>query len=343
MPDYAAATKAIALSAKTRETQLPLLSDRCASRFFLHPQPTERVCLFFHGFTAGPHQFVPMGEMFYRAGYNVLIPLLPGHGEAGAWSKTNPPPLPTDPLVYQKFALEWLEKAQSLGKQVIVGGLSAGGTMTAWLALERPQAIYRALMFAAYLSSSSKVVDLMVKSMNTYFEWISTDSPIAPGGYKGFSLPALRVFLNMGSDILSRAPKQATPPMFIVSSESDIAVGNFDHKGLFTTLVKRQPITWYHCFNKYLAIPHTMMTKVEGNQWEGVLNTMARSFVESSLTWAEVEEIGYRMTQGKTFDQVVAELGIAAKASRDMPAMMTMVDKLAIVEARNPFLNRRRV
>ncbi|MGB6014789.1 MAG: hypothetical protein WBG32_08685 [Nodosilinea sp.] len=55
---------------------------------------------------------------------------------------------------------------------------------------------------------------------------------------------------------------------------------------------------------------------------------------ESDLTWAEVEEIAYRMTKNRTFNAVVAELGWQAKASKDMPAMITMVDKWAIVVKR---------
>ncbi|UBF24976.1 alpha/beta fold hydrolase [Kovacikia minuta CCNUW1] len=340
MFNYSDTAMAIAQQAKMREDALPLLNQSCRSRFFFQPKPTKRVCLFFHGFTAGPYQFVPMAEAFFRAGYNVLIPLLPGHGQAGNWNRNNPPPLPTDPKIYQQFGLQWLELAQTLGEEVIIGGLSAGGTLTAWLALERPQAIYRALLFAAYLSSSSKVVDLFVRSFDTYFEWQagktpSTQTPLAVGGYSGFSVAGLRTFLNMGQDILKRAQRQPTPPLFIVSSESDIAVGNMDHKALFENALHRQPLTWYQRFDRTLAIPHTMMTKTEGNRWENLLNVMAKAFVESNLTWAEVEEIGYRMGNGRTFDQVVAELGWQQKVSRDMPAMMTMVDKRAIAIARS--------
>jgi carboxylesterase len=63
---------------------------------------------------------------------------------------------------------------------------------------------------------------------------------------------------------------------------------------------------------------------------------MTKAYIESDLTWAEVEEIGYRMTRGKTFDMAVSELNLTAKVSRDMPAMMTMVDKRAIAISRNP-------
>jgi len=337
MPSYTETTAAIVQQANTRENALPLLNESCRSQFFFQPKPTKRVCLFLHGFTAGPYQFVPMAEIFFKAGYNVLVPLLPGHGQAGNWSRQNPPPLPTDPKVYQQFALHWLEQAQALGETVTVCGLSAGGTLTAWLALERPQAISRAILFAAYLSSSSRVLDLFVKKIDTYFEWtVSSINPSKGSGYNGFSVSALRVFLHLGQDILKRSEKQRTPPMFILSSESDIATGSFDHKTLFENALSRQPITWYNTFSRELAVPHTMMTVQEGNRWASLLPVMTKAFVESTLTWTDVQEIGYRMTQGKTFPSVVAELGLVAKASPDMPAMMTMVDKRAIVQARNP-------
>lgn len=79
-----------------------------------------------------------------------------------------------------------------------------------------------------------------------------------------------------------------------------------------------------------------MMTVAEGNQSAELLYLMAKAYVESDLTWAEVEEIGFRMTQGKTFPSIVAELGVVDRAGPDLPAMMTMVDKAAIIQARNP-------
>ncbi len=336
MSQYSELTAAIAQATQATEDALPIRNPFCRSQFFWQPQRPRRVCLFFHGFTAGPYQFVPMAKTFFNAGYTVLIPRLPGHGQAGTWDRQNPPPLPMDPVVYQKFALDWLAKAQQLGDDVIVGGLSAGGTLAAWLALERPQAIDRTLLFAAYLSGSSKILDFFVKRINSYFEWIPV-GPVPPMvyGYKGFLVPAMRVFLDMGGDILKRAAQISAPPTFIVSSESDIAVGNFDHQDLFEKLLPNQPMTWYNNLPKALEIPHSMTTQLEGNRWENVLNTMAKAFVESSLTWAEVEEIGYRMTAGKTFNQVVAELKLTAKASPDMPAMMTMVDKRAIALRRS--------
>ncbi|NJR49936.1 MAG: alpha/beta fold hydrolase [Leptolyngbyaceae cyanobacterium CSU_1_3] len=330
-----AAARTIVQKTKSYEDSLPIRNEGCRSRFLLHSAPTPKVCLFFHGFTAAPYQFLPMGKTFYRAGYNVIIPRMPGHGKAGDWGEDNPPPLPTTPDIYKQFALNWLQKAQALGNRVVVGGLSGGGTMTAWLSLEKAEQIDRALLFAPYLSGSNKVIDLIVNVFSSYFSW-KTNEPEKVVGYGGFEVPALRVFLEMGREILQRSQTHKSAPMFVISTEADQAVSNLDHQTLIENSLKRQPKSWYYCFDQLLNIPHTMMTQAEGNDWENVLNSMAKAYVESNLTWAEVEDIAYRMTQGRTFDQAAADLKLRDRASRDMPTVLTMVDKREIVIKRNP-------
>lgn len=315
------------------ERNLPLRHAVSGSQFFLQSYPTEKVCLFFHGFTAAPYQYIPMGERLYRAGYNILAPLMPGHGRAGNWGSGNPPPLPTDPQTYQKFALEWLDLARSFGKQIIIGGISGGGALAAWLSLQRPYDIHRVLLFAPYLRSSSRILDILVRQFDFYFAWVQR-----PGferlAYDGFALPALEAMLDIGRDVQTRADRQLAAPSFIISSDSDLAVDKLDHRALFEDLKKRQPKTWYYSFSSHMNVPHTMMTKREGNEYEQLLITMTKSFIESELTWDEVEEIAYRMTKGRTFNSVVAELGLNNKVSPDLPATITMLDKRAIAIAR---------
>ena len=79
------------------------------------------------------------------------------------------------------------------------------------------------------------VIDLFVKTFNTYFEW-KDDEPGDPIGYKGFTLPDLRVFLDMGAEVLERSKTETAPPMFVVSTEADRAVSNPDHETLFENL-----------------------------------------------------------------------------------------------------------
>lgn len=341
MASYTERVAAIAQTTTATENKLPLLNEDCRSRFLLHPEARDRVCLFLHGFTAGPYQFIPMAQVFFKAGYNVLIPRLPGHGQAGTWGKGSPPPLPTDAAVYLEFALHWFEQARQLGRELIVGGLSGGGTLAAWLGLEKTAAIYRTLLFAPYLSSRNRLVDLIVKNSGSYYAWDSA-SPTSPnqpkpakGGYHGFALPALRVFLNLGSEILQRVKSDPIAPLFILSTKNDVAVSIDDHRVLVEAALAHQPIAWHHCFDQSLGIPHTMLTTAEGNHWQNLLIVMTKAFVESNLTWSEVEEIAIRMTDGRTFNSVVAELNLQSKVSPDMPAMMTMVDKRSILEERN--------
>lgn len=291
MSDYSSKTAAIIEQAKIREDALPLRNEKCRSKFFFHSRPTAKVCLFFHGFTAGPYQFEPLGETLYQAGYNVLVPLQPGHGVAGDWNSDNPPPLPEDPQVYQQFVLDWLQQAQSLGGQLILGGYSTGGTLAAWLAQQYPQPIEKTLLFAPYLSSGFVVTNWLLEILPFYYEWLNKDNP-GNFGYKGFRIPAARLFLDMGKEILERAKTTPSTPMLIVASESDQAVNLQEHQELFEAVLNYHPNSWYHCFDKQLDIPHTMMTELEGNHYLDQLITLAKTYVESDLSWAEAQAKG---------------------------------------------------
>ncbi len=291
MLDYSTKTAALIEQAKTHEDALPLLNEKCRSKFYFHPHATANVCLFLHGFTAGPYQFEPLGEAFFQAGYNVLVPLMPGHGVAGDWDRDNPPPLPEDPQVYLQFVLEWVKQAKPLGKQLVIGGYSSGGTLAAWLALELPQEIYRTLVFAPYLGGTNLLVDWLVHILPFYYEWLNKDNP-GNFGYDGFRIPALRLFLDMGSEILDRAKNTPATPLLIVSSESDQATNLQEHQDLFEAVLQYQPKSWYYCFDKELEIPHTMMTQAEGNNYLELLVSLAKAYVESELNWADVQAKG---------------------------------------------------
>ena len=322
MFDYSTTTTAIAQQAQTREDALPLRNEKCRSKFFFQPNPSPKVCLFFHGFTAGPYQFEPLGEALFQAGYNVLVPLQPGHGVAGNWDGNNPPPLPEDPQLYQQFALDWVEKAKLLGKQLIIGGYSTGGTLAAWLAQEHPQHIEKTLLFAPYLSGTNKLVDWLIEILPFYYEWLNKDNP-GNFGYDGFPIPALRFLLDMGQQILDQAKNTPATPMLIISSEGDQATNFHEHKELFESVLKHQPKSWYYCFDKALKIPHTMMTEPEGNHYLNLLITLAKAFIDSEVTWADIEEISYQVRQGKPFNAAVDQLNLNQQVSPDLSVIMS--------------------
>lgn len=328
MTVYAAAAAALIKATREREDALGLRDDSCRSRFLLQNRPTAKVIVLFHGFTALPEQFVPIGEAFFQAGYNVLIPLLPGHGQAGDWNDDNPPPLPETPLLYQDFGQNWLQKAQALGDRVVVGGLSAGSTLAAWLALEQPQQVDRSLLFAPYLAGTNALVDWVVERLNVYFEW-KTQPGVVSFGYKGFQMSALRAVLDMGQDVLDRAKVQPSAPLLLVSSASDRAVDSQEHQELFQAALKFQPQCWYHCFDRTLAIGHNMMTQAEGNQHADLPIAIAKAYVESNLTWREVTTLSDRLQQGEALAAIATQLSLSQRLAPDLPALLTTLKLIA--------------
>lgn len=329
--DYITTTAAIIEQAKSQEDTLPIKNNACRSKFFFHPHPTSKVCLFFHGFTAGPYQFEPLGKILFDAGYNVLVPLQPGHGVAGDWNGNNPPPLPIERKIYQEFALSWLEVARTLGQEVIVGGLSTGGNLAAWLALEYPKQIDKALLFAPYVSGTNSIVDLIVEVLPIYYEWLNKDNP-GNFGYHGFRIPALRLFLDMGQEMLEKVKNHPLAPIFVIFAESDRTINQSHLQDLFEETIKYQPKSWYFSFDKIFEIPHTMMTEAEGNKYLGLLMTLAKAYIESDITWAELMEIGYQILQGKTFESAVKKLNLAQRVSPDLSVMLAVMNKQIIIE-----------
>lgn len=298
MLNYSTITAEITRRAKTIEDALPIRNEACRSKFFFHPHPTPKVCLFFHGFTAGPYQFEPLGQALFARGYNVLIPLQPGHGIAGDWNCDCPPPLPVEQKDYQDFALFWLQTAQNLGEEVLVGGLSTGGILAIWLALEYPQQIAKALLFAPYVSGYNFLVNFLVETLPFYYEWLNKDNP-GNFGYDGFRIPALRLFLDLAQELLKRIQQEVKVPVFIIGSESDLAIAQQELEDLFLAVVKHQNKSWYFQFEKIFEVPHTMMTKAEGNKYQNLLISIANSYIESDITWQELLNIGAEMLQGK--------------------------------------------
>ncbi len=317
------------------ESAFGLKNEACRSKFFLYPHSTPKVCLFLHGFTAAPYQFEPLGEAFFKAGYNVLIPLQPGHGRSGKWNRQNPPPLPTDIQVYQQFVLKWLQIAKTLGPQVVVGGLSTGGTLAAWLALEHPQEIDRALLFTPFLGTRYLLFDWLIKILPIYFEWFNKDAP-GNFGYKGFRIKALRIFLQLGEKLSKQVKTRVCAPTLMVCSEADKAVNRSKQQDFFTKVLKQQPKSWYYCFDDSLHIEHRMMTKLEDNDYEELVITLAKAFVDCDLTWTQFQQMAKRITQGEVYEDIKQELNLDSRASQQLSAMMTQRFGCDHLECINP-------
>jgi len=114
----------------------------------LLPGGRDTAVLLFHGLTGTPLEMRALGRELARDGYTVHIPLLPGRG-------TRPEDM--DDLCWEDWMQAALRAYDTLAREhrsVVVGGLSAGGTMALDLALRRdPTAL---LLYAAVLEISHR-------------------------------------------------------------------------------------------------------------------------------------------------------------------------------------------
>ncbi|MFG3338839.1 alpha/beta hydrolase [Glycomyces sp. NPDC048151] len=84
-----------------------------------------------HGFTSDPASMRPWGDYLRDQGFNVVAPLLPGHGDTwqvlakATWQQW-----------YRRLE-EALDEALALGRPVFAGGLSMGGSLCLRLAEQR--------------------------------------------------------------------------------------------------------------------------------------------------------------------------------------------------------------
>jgi predicted RNase H-like nuclease (RuvC/YqgF family) len=70
-----------------------------------------------------------------------------------------------------------------------------------------------------------------------------------------------------------------------------------------------------------------MMTKAEGNQYQDLLITIAKAYIESDINWRDLLRIGDRILQGKRFETAIRELKLSNKVSPDLEVLLTIINK----------------
>ncbi|MBD2093205.1 alpha/beta fold hydrolase [Microcoleus sp. FACHB-1515] len=318
MASYADITQTLVDTARSREDLLPIRAEECRSLLQFQP-PKHPVCLLFHGFTAAPFQWQAAAESLFQAGYNIVAPRLPGHAQAGTWWQGNPPPLPTQVEDYERFALAWIQQAQAISDRVIVAGLGAGATLAAWLALEQVHAIDRAILIDPYLGQSRQVVDLFVRSIASYCEWLEPEPPVYPTGYSGFALRTLQPLLQMGETVMQQVQQVPIAPVFLISS----GLGDDETRQCFDFAVRSQPRSWYCRFEQLDELPHKMLTLADSDNYQTLLAAIVRSFNESELTGSELQGIVDRTRQGETVAKAIGSLNLGDRASGQLAALFT--------------------
>lgn len=187
--------------------------------------------LVLHGFTGNPSSMRGIADGMVDLGHDVEMPRLPGHGttveemiETGWADWTG-----EVAAAYQRLA----DRVDS----VVVVGLSMGGSLTLWAALNLPDIAGIVCVNPATMPQPPEVVDMMR-------EMIADGTPVAPGigsdiadpdvvetAYDGTPLVPLLSFIDEGLTPMSDKYGELKMPLLLITSRQDHVVepANSEH------------------------------------------------------------------------------------------------------------------
>ena len=179
--------------------------------------------LLLHGYTSTPQSLEGLAAALTGAGFDVDVPLLPGHGTT------------VEDLALRRWA-DWVGAAEEAWDELaarheraVVGGLSMGGTLAAWLASARGD--------VAGLACVNPIVDPPVESFRELLRsFLAAGHTYVPGPANDVSQPGARevaypqwpiepmLSLFEAQDELLRRLPGVTCPVLIVTSAHDHVV-----------------------------------------------------------------------------------------------------------------------
>ena len=208
------------------------IPEMTRSRFLEPAADASTTIVIWHGFTNAPSQFVAVAEQLRDAGYRVLLPRMPHHGQADVLNR-DLKNLTEAELVAQVNTC--IDIAAGLGERVWVVGLSAGGTMAGWAAATRPE-VSRLVMAAPLVGPKGfpmPAVRLCVKFPRVvpgmYMWWdprVKADLGHSPYAYPGFPLPGVVPFLHLSESLFDGSVPigHRLERVVLVSNHNDLAV-----------------------------------------------------------------------------------------------------------------------
>lgn len=184
----------------------------------------RRGALVLHGFTGHPSSVVSLTDALRTAGYDVEMPLLPGHGTTVADM------VPTRWSDWSAAAEAALDALRARCDRVVVAGLSMGGTLSLWLGTRHREL---AGVIAVNPAAAPQPDDLIGALESMVEQGIETmpgiGSDIAQSGeveqaYAETPVAALVSLLRDGVAPLASAYASAQMPLLLVTSRQDHVV-----------------------------------------------------------------------------------------------------------------------
>jgi pimeloyl-ACP methyl ester carboxylesterase len=247
-----------------------LVHDVCITKLFDHDAPTEHVLVLFHGFSTCPEQFHDLGKQYFDAGYNVFIPRLPYHGLKDRLTDALTQ-LTAEDLA--AFGDKVIDIAHGLGKKITVMGISAGGTLAAWLAQNRADIDYAfpiAALFGLSVipSALTKLFTRIFLTVPVFFIWwdprTKAENPYSIYyAYPRYPMRGVAEIMRLA--LATQAEAESKPPaagsITMVINDAEPAVSNTELMHLLKSWQKhgKGNLSEFH-FESAMKLPHDIIT-----------------------------------------------------------------------------------
>ena len=200
--------------------------------------------LVLHGFTGNPSSMRRQAEAMAELGHHVEQPRLPGHGT------TVEDMLTTSWADWSAEALAAHDRLADRADRIVVAGLSMGGTLTLFTALERPSVAGIVCVNPATMPQPPEVVAMfqgMVDGGETVMPGIGSDiadPDVVELAYDGTPLVPLLSLINDGLAPLADRYGELQMPLRLFSSRQDHVVEPANSEHLAATYGGELDHTW---------------------------------------------------------------------------------------------------
>jgi alpha-beta hydrolase superfamily lysophospholipase len=239
-----------------------------------HGARTARIVVLFHGLTNSPKQYEHLGALLYEVGDNVYIPRLPHHAERNGNAKTLAS-LTAEEL--RACADSAVDAAEGLGDSVVVAGVSAGGTVAAWVAQNRGD-VRRAVIVAPLLEIGRVPSFLGAPLMNLALHipnLTRNESPdsLRPDRELGVSTHAIAQVLRLGVAVRAASDSIAprTRDIIFVMNANDHTVKTAPAVALARRWAMKGATAVVYQFPRANGLPHDIAEEAHPNADPGLV------------------------------------------------------------------------
>lgn len=291
-----------------------------------NPAQAKGVVVLYHGFTACPQQYFDLGKRLASQGYEVFLPLVPGHGRKQATQGVDHSfdLIPGSASGYRATIDRINGLVERTKGEKIIGGLSVGGAMALTAVQLNPSLYDRQLLFAPLLKFSNTFLSTFAgvaggdvkiliggqdisENVVGFGEACSVEEKQrGRAGYCNFKVRHVSGLQDFGSAIVSRrdqmikeGKKIRTVAQFVLA-ENDIAVSNPEIFANIKALAAIQKVT--ACVVRKPAT-HSMISPFDkpfNKPWLTGLTQKTEAFVNKGTPFA-FDKVGPTSVEGPPY------------------------------------------